>query len=201
MVETRQNRQAHTGHKALTPHLPARKNPTQQRKYPFKTGDTKPSPIKKEHVMKTNRLIYLCIAIGMTFSMQAQKLSHSLVGVWQMQRVSIEKDGNNRFIPQLTWKQFTQDNEFCTFGVMSEDGSTYLTNKGTYTITSDSTYTEFIQESSTAPHLQGKNNQLKYRLFGKNLLTIIYHMPGEKKEIGEIWKRVLVGTPTSIQKP
>ena len=149
--------------------------------------------------MKTNKFLCLCIAAGMTLTIQAQKLAHPLVGVWQMQRTQ-PQEGKIYIRPQLGWKIFSKDGSFCTFTVMSQDGSTYLTNEGTYTITSDSTYTEFIQDTGTDPEIQGKNSQIKYRIIGNDLLSISYRLPGKNADGHEWWKRVKTGKPTPATK-
>ncbi len=125
----------------------------------------------------------------------AQDVRPSLVGIWQ-QTEKVQKDnGKEQMLNLPVWKVIEEDNKFSTFLIPNRKGAAIITTQGTYTVSSDSTYTEHIQNSITAPELIGKGNAMKYRFLTEDYLEVRYTMPGAKSEAVEVWRRIHLEWP------
>lgn len=140
--------------------------------------------------MKRIKILCAGFILGACAVLHAQKISHPLVGVWQ--KLALQKtEGDKLFYSQVpVWKIYQEDGAYSVFMVSSQNGFSSKTAEGTYTINSDSTYTEFIRDSSANLDIQGKNNALKYSIQQNNYLTIRYTLPGRTEESSELWTRV-----------
>ena len=87
------------------------------------------------------------------------------------------------------------DGQFSTFLIPNRKGASIITTQGTFTVTSDSTYTENIQNSITAPELIGKGNPMTYRFLTDDYIEVRYRLTGAKKEAVEVWRRIQLEWP------
>ena len=148
--------------------------------------------------MKRIFLITTCIAVffGIT-GLQAQPIQNKLIGVWQMCYPSIV-NGQNQMVFMPIWKNISDDGTFCTFMWKNGRNSAVITNRGSYRVDTDSLYTEFVAETSTAPRIEQRENHISFSFLTDDLLEISYRMPGATTDGRELWKRVNVESPTLL---
>lgn len=133
-----------------------------------------------------------CLLIAIAGSAQQKQLpmSESLPGVWN--QIYITPNGNR--IPTGNYKFLNTDGTFYSMVVWGLNGGNNRPSTigmyGTYSITSDSTYTEHIKVHGMNPAISNTSSQLKYQLLDKNTLLIKYRNETLNRWIPEIWTRV-----------
>lgn len=142
--------------------------------------------------MKTLSILFLALLAPLSMNADTQKPQKQLAGIWQQIQKSNKED---RIMRLPVWKVMQNDLSFCTFLIANQDGQSIITNKGTYKMTSDSTYVEHINGSITDPKLVGRDNVITYEFKGDDTLHISYQMPGASKRGHETWVRVKLEYP------
>lgn len=132
---------------------------------------------------------------GLSGTAVAQTSQHSLVGIWQQTQKVEKENGKSRILNLPVWKVMQSDGQFSTFLIPNRKGASIITTQGTFTVTSDSTYTENIQNSITAPELIGKGNPMTYRFLTDDYIEVRYRLTGAKKEAVEVWRRIQLEWP------
>lgn len=150
---------------------------------------------KRILIMKIPRLLMLlCAGFWMfpppLFSQEKEPETTPLAGVWQ--QVVISNDGlltTTQYVP--FFKILGKEGSFCNLQITN--GKAFYTQEGTYTVTSDSTYTESIEHSPILGFSSLKN-PLKYRLEKENRILFVQWSKGGR-QFTEMWVRVGRDTP------
>lgn len=124
--------------------------------------------------------------------------STGLVGMWR-QSGAIDSNGTIIEIPSGNYKVINPDGTFYTFIVWGEKRPTQIGLYGTYTITSDSTYTEKIIKHGINPRMSGTSSELRYRFLDENLLLLEYKNEALNRWIPEIWRRVELANTERVE--
>lgn len=126
-------------------------------------------------------LMAVCLVAPVQTVQANKKIKQHLTGIWQATR-----NGQRG----LFFKILNADGTFCNFGLVKQDGTFGYSQKGTFKVTSDSTYTEAIEESPSSIYIDHKST-LKFRLSenGKEL-QIEWFSPETKKWTPETWIKV-----------
>lgn len=147
----------------------------------------------------------LLLVFCLTFAsvMHAQKHlpeSKSLVGMWRQTLLIKDKDtGNLRKIMTGNYKVVNPDGTFyafITWGTGNENPQkniTTLNMYGTYTLTSDNTFSEHIVKHSVDARMDNSVSELKYKFVPDNDNNIVYMMwknNTTNQWIPEIWERI-----------
>lgn len=132
--------------------------------------------------MKIPRLlILLCAGFSMLpltlFSQEKEPETTPLAEIWQ--QVVLSNDGlftSTQYAP--FFKILGKEGSFCNLQITN--GKAFYTQEGTYTVTSDSTYTESI-EHSPVPGFSDLKNPLKYRLKKENRILLVQWSKGGRQ--------------------
>ncbi len=145
--------------------------------------------------MKRLAIFLMMLLGGFAGTAVAQNAAPSLAGIWQQTEKAQKENGKTRIVHLPVWKVMEEGGKFSTFLIPNRKGATIITTEGTYTITSDSTFTENIANSITSPELIGKGNPMKYRFIADDYIEVRYTLPGAKAEAVEVWRRVQLEWP------
>lgn len=143
------------------------------------------------------RIGTLCAGLlfGACALLQAQSLAHPLTGIWQQLERQQTENNDIKLYAMPVWKLIQTDGNFSLIVIPPKTNASFKTTEGTYTIDTDSTYTETIRKSAINPSIEGTKTNLKYKLFDDEMLIISYKLANSKKEGREIWKRVSLPKP------
>jgi|GEM_PF-1242642 len=141
--------------------------------------------------MKRSRILLTLLLAGFTLAMSAQ---HSLLGVWQLQ-MPAQQDGGAQWQNVPVWKIYKGDGTYCAFMLVNGEMQCVLTGEGAFTILSDSTYSERVDENLFQPELKGKTNHIGYRFIDADHLGISVQAEGAAEPMFEMWKRVKAEMP------
>lgn len=113
--------------------------------------------------------------------------SQSLVGLWQQTGAF---DGEEIVpVTSSNYKVINADGTFyCLVAPKSHQFKVVL--YGTYTVDSDSTYTEHIVKHGAFDRMDGTTSKLRYRVVDSNTLLIQFYNETMKGWVPESWKRV-----------
>ncbi|MBQ6653527.1 MAG: DUF4488 domain-containing protein [Prevotella sp.] len=148
--------------------------------------------------MKPKLIFPLLLLLIIFSSCKTQRQNENpLVGVWQL----IGVDGrvnDHSTIPSgkipgtISYKVFSTSGEFWNIRQRQQKEWAEVWAKGTYTITSESTYTEKLKHfSDDTKGDEGQNSRLTYQLSpDRNLLFIQWKLPQSGVEGREAWKRI-----------
>lgn len=112
--------------------------------------------------------------------------SKGLVGVWRQSGI-MSREGKIREVNTQNYKVINPDGTFYTFivwGTIRPELPTNIGLYGTYTLDSDSTYSEKIILHSMNPKMNGTSSLLRSKLINENTLLIEY-----KNEVANIWEQ------------
>ena len=151
--------------------------------------------------MKTIKTIILLLAfVSVQLPLVAQKESNkkhlieseNLVGVWNMTG-GVTTDGGIVNVRTENYKILNADGTFLVY-VFNQivNPAMEINLYGSYSIDSDSTYTEHIVKSRVSS-MSGTKSMMKYKLMGKDRLLIQYYNEAVKVWVPEIWTRVSLG--------
>ena len=153
--------------------------------------------------MKTKTLfIIFCLAV--TSVLQAQEKQHlaeskSLIGIWRQIGMTKNNAGEVVSVKSPTYKVVNPDGTFyafITWGAYSnvQSDETTINLYGTYTFTSDSTFTEHIIKHSGNPKMDNTESELKYKFVpgsNNNAVYMMWKNTVSSTWIPEIWERVV----------
>lgn len=145
--------------------------------------------------MKRLSLFLIIILSGLAGTAVAQTSRPSLVGIWQQTQKVQKENGKTRVLNLPVWKVMQSDGQFSTFLIPNRKGASIITTQGTFTVTSDSTYMENIQNSITSPELIGKGNPMVYRFLTDDYIEVRYRLAGAKEDAVEVWRRIQLEWP------
>lgn len=139
-------------------------------------------------------LLSLVVLLTVVFTGNAQEkhlpASKNIVGVWN--QLIVLPTGQK--VTTGNYKVINADNTFYTMIVWAlngrKDKPSTIGLYGTYSIDTDSTYTEHIVESGVNPKMSNTNSQLKYKMLDENTLLIQFKNEATGKWMPEIWIRV-----------
>lgn len=157
------------------------------------------------------KVILLVISILYIVGTHAQQHlpeSKSLVGLWRQAGIVKTIDGEIRHFKTGNYKVMNPDGTFyafITWGVGKtnlQDDVTTMNFYGTYTLTSDSTFTEHIVTHSGNPTMSNTDSELRYKFIpdtNNDVMYMKYKNPIINEWIPEVWERVVM--PLETQTP
>lgn len=156
--------------------------------------------------MKTKTLfIILCLAV--TSASQAQEKqqhvaeSKSLVGLWQHDGVVVNDFGEKISLKSGNYKVFNTDGTFYTFFIVRtekcnpEKDKAHINMYATYSVTSDSTFTEHVIINSTVPRFNDSKTEIRYKFApnsNNNFAYMLWNSTANNDWMPEMWERVTV---------
>lgn len=151
--------------------------------------------------MKSKTLfIILCLVVAGTLQAQEHIAeSKSLVGVWRQITMSKNSSDEVVVVKSPTYKVVNPDGTFyafITWGAYSnvQHDETTINMYGTYSITSDSTFTEHVVKHSGNPKMNNSDSELKYKFVpdtDNNAVYMIWKNNISNQWIPELWERVV----------
>lgn len=142
--------------------------------------------------MKKLLILTLCVLCSAGAYADGKKSGNKLQGIWQQVQKG-KHEGDMVRLP--VWKVMQGDGHFCTFLVANAEAKSIITNKGKYSVLSDSTFVEYVQGSITDPNLIGKANKITYTMPDKDTIHITYRLEGASRDGHETWVRVKLEIP------
>lgn len=140
--------------------------------------------------MKKLGILLAFIAAGSSLHVAAQQEQPALKGIWQQVVMEHREGGHPHFNMVPVWKVIHSDGTFDTFLVVNSEGFALKAYEGTYTVTSDSTYTEVVTATSADSTLIGKDNVMHYRFLSPDMVFVYYQEAGADDVTHEAWRRV-----------
>lgn len=128
------------------------------------------------------------IIVSLSLSSQIHvPASKSMVGVWRLTGVM---NDNGEFVKMTTgiYKVINPDGTTYTIATWGNNPST-IGFYATYTITSDSTYTEHIIKHGD-PAMNGKDSELRFKLTDENSMRVEWKL--DNRWISQSWTRLQV---------
>lgn len=151
--------------------------------------------------MKIKKLfiVLFLAAVGTLQAQQHLPESKSLVGMWRLMQVR-ESSGGETFHEKLgLFKVINSDGTFYIFMINNDKNripelDLVVNSFGTYTITSDSTFTEHVIKNHTVPVFNNSDAELRYKFApgsNNNRVYMIWKSPVNEDWIPEMWERVI----------
>ncbi len=133
-------------------------------------------------------LILLCSSCATTKNSKKMPKDHDLYGIWQ--QIRPVSNNPNSVVHMPFFKVLTKDGFFCNLNVPGMQSSGFFNQEGTFTIQTDSTYTEYVARSSFEP-LNNVESPMKYRVFTENGETYMFAQYWfANRWIPEFWKKM-----------
>lgn len=149
--------------------------------------------------LKALMLVLAVVSFGTIFAQEHLPESNSLVGLWRQAVIGRTQHGENVHIKTGNYKVVNPDGTFYSFIAWgannpgSQNDVTAMNMYGTYTITSDSTFTEYIVKHGGNPKMNNSESELKYEFVpGTNnkIVRMMYKNTATNQWVPEMWQRV-----------
>lgn len=152
--------------------------------------------------MKIKKL-FIVLFLAVTGTLQAQEHlpeSNSLVGMWRLVGMTRNQSGETVAVKTGNYKVINPDGTFyvfITWGARNQNPQNDITAfnlYGTYTITSDSTYTEHIVKIDGNPGMNNSDSEMKYKFApgsDNNVVYLMWKNSALNRWIPELWERVI----------
>lgn len=152
--------------------------------------------------LKTCIVFFAMACCGTLFAQEHLAESKSLAGMWRQFVIRKTPQGEFVKIKSGNYKVMNPDGTFyafVTWGTGKDyDPDTDITSMnmyGTYTVTSDSTFTEHIVRHSANSAMNNSDSDLKYKFLPQsdnNLMVMEYKNSAINRWIPEMWERVIM---------
>lgn len=149
--------------------------------------------------LKVLMFVLAVFSCGTTFAQKHLPESKTLIGLWRQAVVVRTQQGENVHVKTVNYKVVNPDGtfySFITWGSNSQNPQgdvTAMNMYGTYTITSDSTFTEHIIKHGGNPQMNNSESELKYKFIPESdneIMYMMYKNTATNQWIPEMWQRV-----------